>query len=100
MGAGHPVANLFVPGVAAQANTIRLCCGTLAEGDDFRDVSAAVHVQAARTMALLALDALLGMKRVPEIFGYIVMAGGAGFGANRFRAWDLYVLGEGRNPVL
>jgi hypothetical protein len=44
MNSSLPVPDSFVPLVAALANAIRRCRGALAEADDFRNVSAAVHV--------------------------------------------------------
>ena len=62
----HPVANFLISRVTTQAYTVSVRGGTVAKGDDLGNVPAALHVQAARAVALLAFHALLGMKRVPK----------------------------------
>lgn len=100
MGASHPVAEFLITCVAAKANAISLHSRTLAERNDLSNVSAAIHVQAARAVTLLALYALLRVKGMPEILSDVRVAGGAGFGANRFRSWDFDKLCEGCDAKL
>jgi uncharacterized membrane protein YgdD (TMEM256/DUF423 family) len=90
----HPVANACVRYVATQASTVRVRRGPLAERDDLRDVATALNVQAARTVALLALNPLLSMEGVPKILGCIFVTGRALFASHRLRAWDLHIFRE------
>lgn len=96
---GHPVANSFITGMAAQASAVSVGGGPFSEGDDLGDVSSTLNVQAARAMALLAFDALLRMERVAKVLGYVHMASSTGLGPNGFRAGYFHELGEGRNRV-
>jgi hypothetical protein len=96
---GHPVADSFVASMATQASAVSVCRGTLTESDDFADISSAIYVQAAGTVTLLAFHALLRMKRMAEVLGYVFVTGGANLGSNRFRAGNLYEPGKRRNFV-
>src|SRR5579871_903327 len=61
---GHPVANAGLFRMTAQADSVGISRGAVPEGDDLRHVSARSHMQAARSVALLTLHALLRMKSV------------------------------------
>jgi hypothetical protein len=80
--------------VATQASTVRVRCGPLTEGDDLRDVATALNVQAARTVALFALNPLLSMERVPKILGRVFVTGRANLASRRLRARDLHIFRE------
>ena len=69
----HPVANFLIPRVTTQADAVSVRGGTISKGDDFGNVPAALHVQAAGTVALLAFHALLGMIRMPKILSDVGM---------------------------
>jgi hypothetical protein len=88
----HPVANFLIPRVTTQADAVSVRGGTISKGDDFGNVPAALHVQAAGTVALLAFHALLGMIRMPKILSDVGMTRSACFGPHRGRPWDLHVL--------
>ena len=62
------------------------------ERDDLGNVAAALHVQAAGTVALLAFDALLGMKRTPKILSDVGMTRSACFGHIGVAPGNLHVL--------
>ena len=88
----HPVANSFISRMTTQTHAVCVGSRALTERDDLGNITATLHVQAAGTVALLAFDALLGMKGVPEVFRDVGVAGGAGFRAHRSRALNLDVL--------
>jgi hypothetical protein len=88
----HPVANFLISRVTTQADAITFRGGTMAKGDDLGNVAAALHVQAAGTVALLAFHALLGMKRMPKILSDVGMTCSACVGSHRGRPWNLHVL--------
>lgn len=56
MRTANPVAQLFSLRVAAEANAIAFIRGTLREGHNLGNISAAVYVKAAVGMALFAFD--------------------------------------------
>lgn len=90
----RPVADLCIMGVATQTHAVGVMRRALLERDDLRNISAALDVQAARTVTLLALDTLLGMKGMPEIFGDVGMACGARIVTHRSSAGNLCIFGE------
>jgi len=85
--------------MAAQADAVSIRSGPVREGNNLRNVSAALHVQAAGTMARFAINALLSMKSMPEIGGDFRVAGRARFGADRRGAWNLDIFCVRRYPV-
>ena len=91
MWTSEPIPNVRIAGVATQTDAIGIIGGTLFEGDDLGNISAALHVQTAGTMALLAFDALLSVKRVAEIFGNIGVTRSTSLGAHRSCPLDLDV---------
>jgi hypothetical protein len=66
--------------------------GTMTKRDDFGNIPASLHMQTAQTVALLALHSLLGMKRMPIIFGHFGVTRGTRFGARGSSAGDLRIL--------
>jgi hypothetical protein len=92
MCARQPIAKLGIFEMATQAGTIGVSRRTVRERDDLRNVSATVHMQATRTMTLLALNALLGMKSSPEIFGDVGVTSRARVRAHRSCPRNLHVL--------
>jgi len=96
---GDPVTNSCILYVTAQANAVRVCSGPLTEGDDLRNVSTTLHVQAAGAVALFTFNTLLRMEGVPEVRGDIGMAGRARICPNRRSAGNLNILRERGNSV-
>ena len=99
MPAGQPVADFRIPYMTTQTRTIGIVGGTLTEGNDLGDISAAFHMQAAGTMALLTLNSLLRMEGVPELFGDVGVTRGARFRPHGCSSGNLNVLRERGNPV-
>jgi hypothetical protein len=89
--AGHPVLDFGILGMTAEAHPIRIRGGSVGEGNNLRNIPAALDVQAARTVTLLAFDALLRMKRVLVLLSYIRVARRARFRANRRGSRNLYI---------
>jgi hypothetical protein len=90
-----PVLRAFVLRVAAQANSIRLRRGALLEQNDFRSVPSAIDMKAAVAMALFALDALLRVIGMLEVFGHIRMTGSASLRSDRLGSGHLRVSCKG-----
>jgi hypothetical protein len=95
----HPVADAFVASVAAQASAVGINRGTFSKGYDFGNITSTVHVQAACSVTLFTLHALLRMKRMAKILGYVLVAGGTNLGPDWFRARNLYELGKRRDCI-
>jgi len=99
MRAGHPVPDFGILSMTTEAHAIRICGGSVGEGNNLRNIPAALDVQAARTMACFAIKTLLSMKGMPEIGGDIGVACRADLSTDRRGAWNLHILCERRNPV-
>jgi len=83
MHAARPVLGAFVLCVATQAHSVGVRRGAILERNDFGCIPSAIDVETAIAMALLALDPLLRVIRVLEVFSDFRMASGAGFRSNR-----------------
>lgn len=88
----HPVPCALVPGMAAQADAIGLGCGSMLEGNNLRDIASALHVETARSMALLTLNSLLRVKGMLEILAHIRVARRAGLCSDRGSSLNLRML--------
>jgi len=95
----HPVANFLISRVTAQAYAVGVGGRTLAERNNLRNISTTLHVQAARTVALLAFHALLGMKRMPKILCDVGVTRSTCIGSHWGRPWNLHVLRIRRDRV-
>jgi hypothetical protein len=91
----RPVPDLDFLRVATQADAIRVGLGSLPGRNDFACVSPTRHVKAARTVAFLATDTLLGLIGMLKILGAVCVAGCARFGAHRRGLRNLRVFPEG-----
>jgi hypothetical protein len=87
-----PVLGALVLGMAAQTNTVGGRSRALPGRNDFGGVTAAIDMKTAIAMALFALDALLRVIRVLEVFSDIRMASGAGVGSDRLGPRNSQVL--------
>ena len=67
----------------------------MTEGDDLRNIASAVHMQASRSMTLLAFDSLLRVIGMAIVLRHLVMAGTACVIAHAVGAGDLRVVGIG-----
>jgi hypothetical protein len=80
--------------MAAQAGAIRIAGRTPAIAHDLGDVPAAVHVQAPGPVTVLALDPLLGVKRVAIVAVELGVTRRTCLRTNSSRARNAHVLGE------
>ncbi len=94
MRSGLPMPHLVIPRVTTQADSVGDLGGTLLEADDLGDVAAAVHVQAALAVAILALYALLLVVSVLEALAGVVVTSSADLRPDARSAGDLSVLGQ------
>ena len=90
-----PMPGALILCVTAQAYAVCVCGGALPERDNFGGVTPAIDMKAAISVALLALDTLLRVISMLEVFGNLRMAGGASLRSDRLGAWDIEVFCEG-----
>ncbi len=74
-----PVPDLVAAGVAAEADPVGDLGRTLGKADDLGNVAAAVNVQAAAAMAILALHSLLLVISVLKALAGVIVTSGADF---------------------
>jgi hypothetical protein len=96
----HPVSNRRRLHMAAQTNAVGSVSRPRAEIDDFGYVAVAVHVQAPGAVTILALNASLRVKSMPEIFCHIAVARRATLRPNPRGARNFNILGERAIPIL
>jgi hypothetical protein len=86
MGSGKPIVRVFALCVAVETGRVGIASLHLREANDLRSIATTIHVETARTVAVLARQALLGMKSMPKIFRLLLMARGADIGSDPIRA--------------
>jgi len=94
-----PMPYLRILGMASETDAVGIRRRPLMETDDLALVAAAINVKAAVTVAVFALQPLLGVIRVAKSCGVLRVTVSAGVCADSRRAGDLYIFSVGLNPI-
>jgi hypothetical protein len=95
----RPVPYLGILGVATEADAVSVARWTLMEANDLALVATTCNVKTAVSVAVFALDPLLGVVGVAISGRVLRVTGGAHLGTGARRTCDLYVLSVGLDPV-